>query len=152
MSNSGYHFYMQHLDANGNLVPNTKKDLEVDFNGLKYSSCTGLGDFGKPKVYTEEYADSDSVRVYFPEESLHDSNTVVFNFFFFGKDRLDVFNSFVEYITNKIVRYWDTARNRELDFYVQNEIKVSNEKWYAGTPYFQATITVNNVRGYTKKI
>ena len=152
MNNTEYKFYMQHLTDDGEPIDGTKKDLEVDFQGLRYSSCTGLGDFGKVKHYTETYADSDEVRVFFPEETLRDQTSVVFNFIFFGEYRLDVFSDFVNYITNTKVRYWDTARNRELDFYLEGEVKVSEEKWYAGIPYFKAAITVKNIKGQTKKI
>ena len=52
-------FYMQKCSKQGVLVDGTLKDLEQDFDGLKYMEAKGISKVGKVKnAYIEQYADS----------------------------------------------------------------------------------------------
>lgn len=150
--NSTYKFYMQQIkkrDDAWELVPNTRKDLETDFSALRYSKADGINNIGKPRVYTETYADSDRLRVYVPEVVTNEATKVTFTFYFFGDNRQAVFDEFNEYIRNGVHRYWDTARSKYFDFILADEVKIGDEEWYVGIPYFEVKYIVQNLNGRT---
>lgn len=133
-------------------VEGTIKDLETDFGGLKYMKCEGLEDIGEARIYTETYADSDRARVYIPTELTNEPTTVKLTLIFVGDNRRSSFNSFNEYIRNGFHAYWDTARNKELIFYVKDQIKPSDDIYKGSTPYIQCTYTLTNVFGKTTNV
>ena len=143
-----YKFFMQEI-ADGELVANTRKDLETDFDGLRYISAKGINTIGKPRIYTETYANSDRMRVYVPKDLTNDPTTVTFTFFFFGENRQAVYDAFNEYIRKGVRRYWDTARNKYFDFVVDESIEIADEKWYSGIPYITVDYKVKNLNGRT---
>lgn len=143
-----YKFYMQEV-SDGSLVLNTRKDLENDFNGLRYSRAKGINTIGKARIYTEKYADSNKMRVYVPENLTNEPTAVTFTFYFFGTNRQAVYDSFNEYIRHGVHRYWDTARNKYFDFVVEESIQVSEEQWYGDVPYFEVDYKVQNIYGCT---
>lgn len=143
-----YKFYMQQV-KNGELVAKTRKDLEADFDGLRYISAKGINAIGKPNIYTETYADSDTMRVYVPKNLTNASTTITFTFYFFGENRQASYDAFNEYIRNGIHRYWDTARNKYFDFVVDDSIDVKDERWHSGIPYIAVDYKVRNLRGKT---
>ena len=143
-----YKFYMQEI-SNGLLVPTTRKDLEHDFEGLRYISAKGINSIGKARIFTETYADSDRVRAYVPETITNESTTVTFTFYFFGENRQKTYDEFNEYIRHGVHRYWDTARNKYFEFVMENSIEVKEEKWYLGTPYLSVEYKVKNLNGKT---
>ena len=51
-------------------------DLEEHFSGLTYMKAEGLNKLGKPRVYTEKFADSDRLRVYKPDDTIREATTV----------------------------------------------------------------------------
>ena len=150
-SEMGIYFYMQATDGKGNPLASAPiKDLEGDFDGLLYSKAKGLNDKGKIKnTYKEVYADSDRVRVYFPEEPLREATTVTFTFYFTGENRYAVFEEFVKYVSGGFRAFWDTKRNKKLVFYAPEEVKVADEMWYGSTPYLSWDLKVQNVFGET---
>lgn len=155
MSTQTYNFYMQEVTLeNGEYVKveDTLKDLETDFGGLKYMKCEGLEDIGEARIYTETYADSDRARVYIPTELTNEPTTVRLTLIFVGDNRRSSFNSFNEYIRNGFHVYWDTARNKELIFYVKDQIKPSDDIYKGSTPYIQCTYTLTNVLGKTTNV
>lgn len=133
-------------------VEDTMKDLEADFSGLKYLKCEGLEDVGEARIYTENYADSDRTRVYIPDELTNEPTTVKLTLIFVGDNRRNAFNTFNEYIRNGIHAYWDTARNKELIFYIKDGIKPSDDIYKGSTPYMQCTYTLTNVYGKTTNV
>lgn len=150
-SEMGICFYMQATDGNGTpLVGATVKNLEVDFEGLLYSKAKGLNDRGKIKnTYSEKYADSDRLRVYFPSEPLREATTVTFTFYFTGENRYAVFDEFVRYVSGGFRAFWDTKRKKRLVFYVPEAVTVADEKWYGSTPYLSLDLKVQNIFGET---
>ena len=145
-----YKFYMQKCDRQGNVIDGTLKDLEVDFDGLRYSKLTGLNTLGKSQnIYTEKYSEMNGVRVYIPEATTCDSYNLTLTLYFFGENRQKVYDDFNEFIRHGYTKYWDTARNKELVFIINSEIKPSSEKWYEGTPYFGVNYTLVNINGKT---
>lgn len=155
MSTQTYRFYMQKvtLGAGGEYIKTgTKFDLEANFSGLKYVKCEGLEDIGEARIYTETYADSDRTRVYIPTELTNEPTTVKLTLIFVGDNRRSSFNSFNEYIRNGVHAYWDTARNKELIFFVKEAIKPSEDMYKGSTPYIQCTYTLTNVFGKTTNV
>lgn len=149
MATSKYKFYMAECDAEWNVKDGTEKDLERDFDGLRYQEAKGLNLTGKPRLYTETYADADKIRVYIPEKVTYEPTTITFSFVFFGEDRQTTYDAFVEFVSGKRMVYWDTARNKYAYFYVGDSIQPAEEMWYASTPYLRLELKVSNVYGRT---
>ena len=130
-------------------------DIEEQFSGLLYMRAEGMNDIGKSKnVYTETYADSDRLRVYLPNDGVYtnDATKITMHFLVIGDaaTRESVIRSFENYVREGIHRYWDDARNLEFDFIVQDEIKVSDEKWHGSSPYVEIAVVMQNLNGKTR--
>lgn len=150
MAAHGYKFYIKEVDKLGNELLGTEKDLEADFDGLKYSALTGVDSVGAAKnVYEEKYADAHRLRVYAPTKVCNEATTMTLTLYFFGENRSVVFKNFCDYIRIGFHRYTDTARNRWFDFYIKDEFAVSDEMWYGGKPYFKAEVKMYNIFGRT---
>lgn len=150
-SEQGIHFYMQATDNYGVAIAGAEiKDLEEDFEGLLYSKAEGLNKKGKVKnVYTEQYADSDRLRVHYPAKVTREATAVTFTFYFMGENRYKVYDDFYAYLTEGFRAYWDTARKKRLVFYAPNEYKPAEEMWYGGKPYLKLELQVQNIFGET---
>lgn len=151
---SQYTHWMQRVDVTGD----NPIDIENDkrFVGLLYMNAKGLNTIGKPKnVYLEGYADSDRMRYYLPndKEYANEATVVTMHFLIVGdaESRQRTIDNFSDYIRKGVHRYWDNARNRELDFIVNDEIKVSDEKWHGSTPYVEIEVNLQNLYGRTKQ-
>ena len=156
---SQYSHNLQRID-----VPSPALDIEDEFPGVLYMKAEGLNDIGKAKnIYTEEYADSDRKRVYLPSElqdgeMVHKLNLianegtkVTMTFLIVGDaiTRQQLMQRFFNEVRTGIHRYWDDARNRQFDFIVTDEIKVSEEKWHGSQPYVEVQIPMQNLNGKT---
>jgi len=154
---SQYRHYIRRIDGsygdNINWV-----DIEDSYDGLIYLSAKGLNDIGKSKnIYTEEYADSDRKRVYLPPSDADYANegTVVeMTFVVVGDEisRSNTINNFCDEIRHGVHSYYDTARYREFDFIVTDEINVSDERWHGSQPYVELTIRMQNLNGKTMPV
>lgn len=147
---SQYDHYMQRIDIAGQSVIN----IENFFDGLLYVKADGINNIGKAKnVYTEEYADSDRKRVYLPEDTNYTNEGTVVKMVFLvvgdESSRQIAIDNFSEYVRKGIHKYWDTARNKEFDFIVTDEITVSDERWHGSQPYVELTISMQNLNGRT---
>jgi len=148
---SQYTHYMQRVD----LDSQPTYDIEEQFSGLLYMRAEGMNDIGKSKnVYTETYADSDRLRVFLPNngEYTNEATKITMHFLVLGEavSREAVIRSFENYVREGIHRYWDDARNLEFDFIVQDEIKVSDEKWHGSSPYVEIAVVMQNLNGKTR--
>lgn len=151
---SQYTHYMKRVDIVNPTQPTY--DIEEQFSGLLYMRADGMNDIGKSKnVYTEEYADSDRLRVYLPNDGnyTNDATKITMHFLIVGNasQRLSTLKAFEDYVRVGIHRYWDTARNLEFDFIVQEEIKVSDERWHGSSPYVEIQVPMQNLNGKTKQ-
>lgn len=149
MATSKYKFYMAECDAEWKIKSNTQKDLEVDFEGLRYQEAKGLNLTGKPRLYTETYADADKVRVYIPDDVTYEPTIITFSFVFFGDNRYKTYDDFVAWVSGKKMVYWDTARGKYAYFCVADSIQPAEEMWYGSTPYLRLELKVTNVYGRT---
>lgn len=156
---SQYSHNLQRID-----VPSPVLDIEDEYPGVLYMKAEGLNDIGKAKnIYTEEYADSDRKRVYLPSELqdgemvhkldliANESTVVTMTFLIVGDaiTRQQLMQRFFNEVRTGIHRYWDDARNRQFDFIVTDEIKVSEEKWHGSQPYVEVQIPMQNLNGKT---
>lgn len=146
-------YCMQRVDLPGQ----TEIDLEndPDYVGLKYMQAKGINTVGESKnVYTEQYADSDRLRAYLPPDGNYANKATVITMTFLvigsAKRRQATIDNLYEYVRKGVHRYWDTARNREFDFIVTDEIDVSDEKWYGSQPYVEITLKMQNLNGSTR--
>lgn len=149
---SQYNHYFQRIDIPGQNVI----DIEENFPGLLYEQADGINTIGKAKnVYTEEYADSDRKRYYLPDDTnyANEGTKVTMKFLVVAPavDRDNVIQNFFEYVRKGVHRYWDTARNREFDFIVTEELKVSEERWHGSQPYAELSVTLQNINGSTRQ-
>lgn len=157
---STYKFYMVACDNKGNpIVGAQTMDLEKDFKvekdgvvvgQLRYKECKGLNEIGAARVYTEEYSDSDRLRVYVPDNLTHKPTTVTLTLYFVGEDRYNVYDSFNAYLKgSKYHIYYDTARKKKLIFFVKDGISVGESQWFGNTPYIQVAYKLSNIFGRT---
>lgn len=139
-----YSFYMS---KEGESV----RDLEKDFEGMKYIKCEGLLDKGKRKnVYTESYSDSDTLRVWMGEEVTREATDITLTFVFIGDNRQDVYRDFYNYAKNGKITYYDTARNKEALLVLMDAIKVKDDIWKGSTPYIEVDFKFKNLWGECK--
>ena len=148
---SQYTHYMQRVDV----ASQPTYDIEEQFAGLLYMRAEGMNDVGKSKnIYTEGYADSDRLRVYLPPDGnyTNEATKITMHFLVVGDEasRQATIRAFETYVREGIHRYWDTARNLEFDFIVQDEIKVSDEKWHGSSPYVEIQVPMQNLNGKTR--
>lgn len=152
---SQYTHYMQRTDIDGQ----SAIDIENynSFKGLLYMKADGMNDIGKPKnIYTETYADSDTLRVYTPSSSVGDytneATKITMHFLVVGSasQRQETIRNFFNYVRTGVHRYWDDARNLEFDFIVADELKVSDERWHGSSPYVEIEVTMQNLNGKTR--
>lgn len=146
---SEFNIYMQRIDKAGEPV----KDLEADFPGLRYVSCEGLSDKGKPKnYYTEEYADSDELRVFVPETVCRESTEIKLTLLFIGADRREAYDSFYAYVSLGKFHYWDTVRMRRATVFLNSAVELDEDHFKGGDPYIMVEFDLTNVYGDTEAV
>lgn len=128
-------------------------DLESYFNGMKYSQCIGLEDLGKPKnIYTETYADADSLRVHIPKEVKRDATYITFTFVFFGENRKSTYDRFNEFIKGQKLYYYDTARYKQSYMVLINKTEPKEDVYKGSIPYMSVDYKFQNIWGHCKRI
>ena len=148
---STYKFYMVACDNKGVPIEGAQTmDLEKAFEGLRYKECKGLNKIGAPRVYTEEYSDSDRLRVHIPDKLTHKPTTVTLTLYFVGEDRYKVYDAFNAYLKEAKDHICDdNARKKKLTFFVKDEISVGDSQWFGSTPYIQVDYKLSNIFGRT---
>lgn len=126
--------------------------LEDYFEGLRYCKCEGLSTKGKPKnIYSESYPETDELRLFMPETVYRENTDLEFEFVFKGKNRRDVYDKFVDWITGYRIIYWDTCRNRKVEMYLSDAIEPEEDLLYGSEPYISAKFKFKNIKGQTEK-
>ena len=147
---SEYKFYMQKCLKDGTPIEGTLKDLERDFDGLRYSQCVGLNTYGKAQnIHKETYAEKDGFLSFIPDVVTNASTTITLTLYFFGENRQASYDLFYEYIKDGYTRYWDDARNKSFVFIVEQEFKPKDDNWYKGKPYLSVDCKLTNIMGKT---
>ena len=145
---SNYKFYMSRWIDN---AWETQVSLEDYFSGMKYISCEGLSTKGKIKnVYTENFAEVEDLRVYMPETVVRENTDIEFVFGFEKENRRDTFDSFVDWVSGYKIKYWDTARNRELEMVLIDKVEVDEDILIGSSPFITVNFKFKNLKGSTK--
>lgn len=127
-------------------------DIEAKFDGLHYVKCDGLSKFGAIKnVYSETYSETSELRVYLPETVARENTDIEFEFVFDGDNRRDTYHSFVEWLSGKRLKYWDTLRNRELEMILMESVEPEEDELYGSHPFIRVPFKFKNIKGETKK-
>ena len=140
---------MAEIDKNGKVIGNIIR-IENEFLGLKYMSLKGGGNFGKPKIYVEEYADSDVLRTYIPENPRTSPIEYELTLIFIGADRLPCYYDFNEYIRRGYHRYYCSTRGISFDFIINDAIEITEEMWKGSEPYLQVKYKLQGIKGYAR--
>lgn len=144
-----YKFYMSRWIDN---AWETQVSLEDYFSGMKYISCEGLSTKGKIKnIYTENFAEVEDLRVYIPETVVRENTDIEFVFGFEKENRRDTFDSFVDWVSGYKIKYWDTARNRELEMVLIDKVEVDEDILIGSSPFITVNFKFKNLKGSTKK-
>lgn len=144
-----YKFYMSRWIDN---AWEEQVSLEDYFSGMKYISCEGLSTKGKIKnIYTENFAEVEDLRVYMPETVVRENTDIEFVFGFEKENRRDTFDSFVDWVSGYKIKYWDTARNRELEMVLIDKIEVDEDILIGSSPFITVNFKFKNLKGSTKK-
>lgn len=127
-------------------------DIMSYFDGLYYKQCVGISHKGKIKnIYTEEFAETDKLRVYIPETVARENTELEFTFVFKGENRRDVYDNFIDWISGYKIKYWDTLRNRQTEMILIEAIEPDDDYFLGSEPYMLAKFTFKNLRGQTEK-
>ena len=146
---SNYKFYMSRWIDNS---WESGVSLEDYFSGMKYISCKGLSDKGKIKnIYSENYAEVEALRVYIPETVVRENTDIEFEFGFEKENRRDTFDSFVDWVSGHKIKYWDTARNREVEMVLIEKVEVDEDLLIGSSPYIVVPFKFKNLKGSSKK-
>lgn len=125
--------------------------LEDYFPGLIYLSCKGLSDKGKIKnIYTESFAEVEELRTYIPTEIVRENTDIEFEFGFKKDNRRDVYDNFVDWISGYRIKYWDTARNREVEMILIEKIEIDEDLLIGDSPFIVAPFKFKNIRGHSE--
>lgn len=149
-----YKFYLRGVNKDGSYNEDNPKDLEKHFDGLRYIRCTGIDEIGKAKnIYTETYSDADKVRTFIPNGIKNAETDIELTLCFFSTDGAncrEVCDGFTDYIRNGLHRYYDTARNKYFDFYVDDVITPSKENYKVNIPHIEISYKLKNIYGKSK--
>ena len=144
-----YKFYMSRWIDN---AWETQVSLEDYFSGMKYVSCEGHSTKGKIKnIYTENFAEVEDLRVYMPETVVRENTDIEFVFGFEKENRRDTFDSFVDWVSGYKIKYWDSARNRELEMVLIDKVEVDEDILIGSSPFITVNFKFKNLKGSTKK-
>lgn len=113
-----------------------------------YCKCEGLENKGKPKnIVTETYADSDRVRVYTPDEIKRDTTTISLTMCFIGNNRQQVQQNFFNYINDRPIFYWDSARRRAAILLLEQNVNITEDTYLTNVPNICVEYTFKNLYG-----
>lgn len=146
---SKYNFFMARFE---NGAYGDYRNLEDYFDGLRMMTIAGLSSKGKPRVYLESFVEAQKLDVFFPEEITRDSTGMEFNIIFIGDGYRDVYDSFVDFVTNAPIMYYDDCRNRRVEMFLQEAVEPSDEKLYGDLPYIIAPFKFTNYSGDSEKV
>lgn len=127
-------------------------DIESHFEGLHYKECDGLDKYGAIKnIYTETYAETGELRVYLPETVARENTDIEFVFVFDGDNRRNTYHSFVQWLSGKRLKYWDTLRNRELEMILMESVEPEEDELWGSHPFIKVPFKFRNLKGETTK-
>ena len=147
MSDTVKHYMWK--DGESDNSPTGTKDIEVRFPGIKYSKCVGLNSRGKRKnVHIEKLSDRGELKVWQdPEKVLREATDITFSFYFTGVNRQAVYDSFMDYIGNGKINYWDTVRKKHAYMIFVDQAKPKEDVYKGSVPYILVELKMQNLWG-----
>lgn len=145
-----YNFYMAQQNEDGSF--NDDVNLEESFPGLRIARISGLNNKGKQRIYTETYVELDELQVYIPDHITRESTDIEFEIVFIGDEGRESYESFSDFVTGHILRYYDDCRKRMATMFLSDIISVSGEMLYGGKTYFIVKFKFKTLRGYTEGV
>lgn len=152
-------------DANGKWVADgDMKSLEDDFGFVRYKAMSGLNSRGKQKaVYTESYAESNSLRVYIDKDAARENITSTLQVCIFGKDPSSSesieladamekaeksWHSLYDWLEGALIFWLDEYRRRKALFFLQDAVDPTTDN-IKNVPYLLCSVKFTNVFGRT---
>lgn len=142
-------FFMQRVD----LLNQPVKNLEEDFPGLRYKEFKGLEKYGKNKgVYTESFAETDEVQIWMSPTPIRENIELALTLLFIGENRREAYHTFVDYISQGKIKYWDNVRNREVVFVLIEAVEPEIDTVKGGDDYLIAPFNLTCTNGQAKNV
>lgn len=139
------------------ITEGTTKNVMTDFEGVFYQAADGVEAIGQPRVYTEEYPESDELSVYFPEKTTLKATDFTLKLYFIASDDkkdneaidyiLNSYHSFMYYLQGSLILYWDNVRKRKLLLALTESVKPSTTSVLEGREYLAVSFKFKNVYG-----
>lgn len=103
------------------------KNLEVDFEGLRYKEAKNVNSVASAKVYTEEFAEEDGSVVFLPDTPVVKQGEFTLVLYFIAEDgdyarALGVYESFMDFVFGHEVVYYDTFRRRKIKCHLEDKV------------------------------
>lgn len=159
-----YKFFMKKvvLNADGTQTIGEEKDLEADFDGIRYKSMSGLENYGAPaSVYTETAAESGKAMVYVSTSPTEKQTELTLTLYFFPSSTSTattdaskiaeistLYHSFCDFIRGGKIIYRDTVRKRKVLMTLTGAISPATDRLY-GQIYKEVSFTFTNEYGCT---
>ena len=143
-------YYIQHKTG-GDVV-----DIESTYEGLFVVDTSGLINKGKLKnVYTETFADKKGMKVSYGSTPLFEATSpsisfVIIKFASASTDIVDVYTSFIDFITGKTIFFWDDIRNVKVELAMLNAV-TANDIQIRGQERIEFEVEFTNVNGDYEK-
>lgn len=139
------------------ITEGTTKNVMTDFEGVFYQATDGIEAIGQPRVYTEEYPESDELSVYFPENTTLKATDFTLKLYFIAPDDkkdneaidciINSYHSFMDYLQGSLILYWDNVRKRKLLLALTENVKPSTTSVLEGREYLAVSFKFKNVYG-----
>ena len=144
-------------DGKYTIAEGTTKNVMTDFEGVFYQAADGIEAIGQPRVYTEEYPESDELSVYFPEKTTLKATDFTLKLYFIAPDNkegneaidciINSYHSFMDYLQGSLILYWDNVRKRKLLLALTESVKPSTTSVLEGREYLAVSFKFKNVYG-----
>lgn len=139
------------------IVEGTTKNVMTDFEGVYYQGTDGVEAVGRPRSYTEEYPEKESLDVFFPEKATLKSTDFTLKLYFIAPaDKKDgdaveyiesSYHTFVDFISGTPLVYWDNVRQRKLLIALTESVKPSTVSVLSGREYLSVSFKFTNMFG-----
>lgn len=139
------------------ITEGTTKNVMTDFDGVFYQAADGVEAIGQPRVYTEEYPESDELSVYFSEKTTLKATDFTLKLYFIAPDDkegneaidyiINSYHSFMDYLQGSLILYWDNVRKRKLLLALTESVKPSTTSVLEGREYLAVSFKFKNVYG-----
>lgn len=138
---SKYNFYIKQIDSDDD----TEYAIGEKFPSFRMKSITGLMISGDPtNSYIETFADTSRVKVFVGKKSAK-VGTVKMDTVFLGQDCATDYDSFLDFISEYVLQYRDTYRNKTATLLMSKAPKITNDRRRDNDSLIEATFTFKKI-------